>query len=433
MSRAAPAGVRVLLIGMAAFGLPGTVWAQGAADALSGLPVPGPVTVNPRAFAAYGALACAVMLTLLYLYRGRGFIVYWIGAWLLLAMALGVVTRPYANVLLGSAVAGLSTLFVVWSAGLMLLGARAFPHQPMQWSAALTALSVSVLWFLVAPFFVPGPIVAASGAAAAAGLLGWAGFEYVRLARVSRHVGGLLVGAGLVVICIGTFAGGALLLLDGPPSAIGRMAAMNGAFSLFVALGMHLLVFEDMTEELRLTNRELADANEQVKRLAITDALTGCNNRRFFDEIERREIQRHRRYGSPLAVVFVDVNQFKRLNDTLGHDRGDDTLRAIGQVLRRQVRESDYVIRWGGDEFVLLLTCTELEGRAKAAELKLVFDQERRRAGLPDYVGLSIGVVAVPKGADSLRDAIREADIRMYQDKFPERSAVLRPARSIPT
>jgi diguanylate cyclase (GGDEF)-like protein len=133
---------------------------------------------------------------------------------------------------------------------------------------------------------------------------------------------------------------------------------------------------------------------------------------------------RHRRYGTPLSVVFVDVNHFKRLNDTLGHDRGDDTLRTIGTMLRRMVRESDYVIRWGGDEFLLLLSCGSAEAQAKAAELKTAFERERVAAALPDDCGLSIGVAAVSKEAETLRDAIRDADSRMYGDKLAERRSL---------
>ena len=120
-------------------------------------------------------------------------------------------------------------------------------------------------------------------------------------------------------------------------------------------------------------------------------------------------------------MVFVDVNHFKRLNDSLGHDRGDDTLRTIGALLRRLVRESDYVIRWGGDEFLLLLTCGATEAEAKAQELKVAFDRERVTASLPDDLGLSIGVAAVSTEAETLRDAIRDADSRMYRDKSSER------------
>jgi diguanylate cyclase (GGDEF)-like protein len=99
-------------------------------------------------------------------------------------------------------------------------------------------------------------------------------------------------------------------------------------------------------------------------RRAITDPLTGCHNRRFFDEIERREIQHHLRCGAPLSVVFLDVNHFKRLNDTMGQDVGDWMLTMIEALLRREVRESDYVIRWGGDEFLLLLACNLADARS---------------------------------------------------------------------
>jgi GGDEF domain-containing protein len=145
------------------------------------------------------------------------------------------------------------------------------------------------------------------------------------------------------------------------------LLAFNTVTSIFIALGMHLLVFEDMTDEIRRTNLALFAANEQIKQMAITDPLTGCYNRRFFDEIGRREIERHRRYDKPLTVMFVDVNRFKHLNDRFGHDTGDHVLRTLGAMLRRQVRGSDYVIRWGGDEFLLLLTCTTAEAEAKAA------------------------------------------------------------------
>ena len=184
---------------------------------------------------------------------------------------------------------------------------------------------------------------------------------------------------------------------------------------------MQLLVFEDMTDELRRTNRELAFANREVKNLAITDPLTGCHNRRFFEEIERREIQRHRRYGAPLSIVFADVNHFKRFNDTMGHEMGDRILTTIGAFLRRQVRESDYVIRWGGDEFLLLLTCSYSEAQRKAAELKVAFERERVAGSLPDRLGLSIGVASASVDADSLAETIREADSRMYQDKMSDR------------
>jgi diguanylate cyclase (GGDEF)-like protein len=421
----------LLLIALTALTVPTSLWAQQPdatsllqPETLHNIPIPGPITIDPRVFSAYGALIAAAMLSMLYLYRGRAFIVYWVGSWLLVAAALGLVSRVYSDPTLGSALTGLSMLFVVWSSGLVLLAARAFPQNPLRWGAMLKGVAASAALFLVAPFVLPGTLLVYTGTAVTGGLLGWAAVRYLQLARHARFAGAFLIGAGLLVICSGNLLGAAIAFTIGADVALSRLAAVNVVTSMFVALGMHLLVFEDMTEELRLTNRDLAAANEEVKRLAITDPLTGCHNRRFFDEIERREMQRHRRYASPLSVVFVDVNHFKRLNDTLGHDRGDETLRAIGELLRRQIRESDYVIRWGGDEFLLLMTCSEEEAQAKAADLKAAFERERATAALPDQVGLSVGIASVSKGADTLRDAIRDADRRMYRDKQSERASL---------
>jgi diguanylate cyclase (GGDEF)-like protein len=83
------------------------------------------------------------------------------------------------------------------------------------------------------------------------------------------------------------------------------------------------------------------------------------------------------------------------------------------------VRQSDYAIRWGGDEFLLLLSCSEEEARSKAATLKAAFDAERGAAALPDYLGLSVGVAPVSP-EEGLRAAIREADSQMYGDKLTD-------------
>ena len=279
--------------------------------------------------------------------------------------------------------------------------------------------AVTAVWFLAAPFVLPLSAVLSTGPAVAAILFGWSALRYVRLLRRTRYVGSFLIGLGMAVMALSNAAAaGVVLNLDWGAETFNRLLAVNIVVNMFVALGMHVLVFEDMTDELRRANRNLEDANEQVKRLAITDPLTGCHNRRFFDEIERREMQRHRRYGAPISVVFVDVNRFKRLNDTLGHDTGDEILKMLGTLLRKQVRESDYVIRWGGDEFLLLLTCNAAEAQRKADDLKLAFERELTTAALPDGVGLSIGAAPVSRDADGLTDAIREADSRMYRDKL---------------
>jgi diguanylate cyclase (GGDEF)-like protein len=282
--------------------------------------------------------------------------------------------------------------------------------------------ALSAVWFVAAPLLVPLRAILVTGQAICGFILALAAIEYLRLFRSSRYAGAAMIGAGLALLGMAAFFAAGVVVQGSPAGALlNRVLAVNVITSVFVALAMHLLVFEDMTTELRRANRELAAANEEVRRLAITDALTGCYNRLFFDQIERREIQRHSRYGSPLSVMFVDVDRFKHLNDTLGHETGDAVLRAIGTMLRRQVRSSDYVIRWGGDEFMLLMTCTFEQARQKAAELKAAFRSDPSTRDLPGGVGLSIGEAEVAKETETLADAIRTADQRMYQDKFANR------------
>jgi diguanylate cyclase (GGDEF)-like protein len=396
----------------------------GDLDVLRGIPAPPPMLIRPRAFAAYGALITAATLVTLYLYRGRAFIVYWIGSWLLFAGSLALLARGYGDVRLGSVMLGLAQLLAVWSAGLLWLAATAFPDEPLRWTVPIKVAAATAVWFLAAPFLLPLVVVLATGPAAAAVLLGWAGVRYFRLGVRTRYVGVIVIAAGMVLLC-GTSAAAAAVSLNvlWDAEALNRLLGFNIIVNMFVALAMHVLVFEDMTDALRRAHRELAQAHQDVKRLVITDPLTLCHNRRFFEEIERREIQRHRRYGAPLSVVFIDVNHFKRLNDAFGHDVGDQVLRAIGALLRRHVRESDYVIRWGGDEFLLLLTCGLPEAERKAADLAEAFERERRSAALPEGIGLSVGVAPVPADAESLTPAIRLADSRMYEKKIQERES----------
>jgi diguanylate cyclase (GGDEF)-like protein len=392
------------------------------------IPTPVPMTISPGMFAAYGALVAAAVLTILYLYRGRAFVVYWIGSWLLIAGSMVLLARGYDDVRLGSVVLGIAQLLGVWSAGLMVLGAEAFPDDPLKWTGPLKVAAATAVWFLAGAFVLPLGVMLSTGPGMAAILFGWAAIRYFRLGRRTRHAGAYVICGGMVLTCATSVAAAGVAFdatLSG--SALNRLMAFDLVVSMFVALGMQLLVFEDMTDELRRTNRELAFANREVKNLAITDPLTGCHNRRFFEEIERREIQRHRRYGAPLSIVFTDVDHFKRFNDTMGHETGDRILTTIGAFLRRQVRESDYVIRWGGDEFLLLLTCGYGEAQRKAAELKVAFERERVAGSLPDGLGLSIGVASAPVDADSLAQTIREADGRMYQDKMADRT----PTRSV--
>ena len=393
-------------------------------SALGSIPAPQPVEIRPRLFVAYGALVAASTLGILYLYRGRPFVVYWIVSWSMLAASYTLNARGYADVRLGSVMIGLSQLLTVWSAGLLLLSVDDFSKKDThRWNIPLQAGGAAAIWFLAAPFVLPLSSVLYTGPAACAVLQGWAAYRYAGLARRTPIIGAFMMSAALGVMSVLNVAGAVMTYrVDWAAAFTNPLLAFSIVTSIFIALGMHLLVFEDMTDEIRRTNLALATANEQIKQMAITDPLTGCYNRRFFDEIGRREMQRHRRYGKPLAVVFVDINRFKYLNDRFGHDMGDTVLRTLGSMLRRHVRQSDYVIRWGGDEFLLLLTCTVDEAAGKARELKAAFTIERDAAGLPEDTGLSIGVAEVGANAETLGTAIRLADSEMYRDKVGERA-----------
>ena len=178
---------------------------------------------------------------------------------------------------------------------------------------------------------------------------------------------------------------------------------------------MQLMTFEDMTFELRRTNRRLESAQNDLRQAVITDALTGTRNRRFFDEVIGRELQRHRRYKTPLSIVFIDIDHFKMINDTLGHETGDRVLREVATFLLRHIREADYVFRWGGDEFLVLISCGEQEAIRRGRELQEAFAASPQLADLPPGVALSIGCVEVPADADrhhAVRPGGGRADVR---------------------
>jgi len=205
------------------------------------------------------------------------------------------------------------------------------------------------------------------------------------------------------------------------------------ALYLVTALGMQLMTFEDMTEELKSANAQLQAAQIELRHMVVTDSLTGLHNRRFFEEIIAHEMNLHRRYGTPLSLVFLDIDRFKSINDTLGHAAGDATLREVAAFLTRHVRNADYVFRWGGDEFLVLLSCREEEAQRKGWELQAEFSRSSTVAELPEGVGLSFGCAEVPALAESVTEALKFADERMYADKRAVRLPLLETLEPVST
>jgi diguanylate cyclase (GGDEF)-like protein len=273
-----------------------------------------------------------------------------------------------------------------------------------------------LIWFALAPLALRAGAAFTPGHLLVAGTLTAAGLGHLWLLRQARMLGAIVVGAGLIAI-----AGSHLWLIvaatEYSTHAVTRQTFIELALYLAVALGMQLMAFEDMTYELRMTNTQLADAQQELRQLVTTDALTGCRNRRYFDQVIVREMRRHHRYHIPLSLVFIDVDRFKAVNDTLGHEAGDRLLQRVAGFIIRKVREVDYVFRWGGDEFLILMSCREEEGVRKARELQAGFAAAIETEELPAGVGLSVGCVEVSPGSEDVMALVRIADERMYEDK----------------
>ena len=192
-------------------------------------------------------------------------------------------------------------------------------------------------------------------------------------------------------------------------------------------------MLKTLASELRDASQRLESAQNQLHQLANTDPLTGCHNRRFYEEVIDDEVQRHQRHGLPLTVVFIDVDRVKEVNDGLGHAMGDRLIQQVARLLKRHVRADDFVFRWGGDEFLILMTCGEAEAQRKGTRLKQAFAGSVRRWGLPLGVGLSIGCAELGRKGSDIGALIQTADDRMYDDKHHPRSAGTRRKRRATT
>ncbi len=189
-------------------------------------------------------------------------------------------------------------------------------------------------------------------------------------------------------------------------------------FALFFMEVFWNLVFV-MINNQRLGN-QLRETQDEMARLASTDPLTGLLNRRSLMAAGEREFSRASRYGRPLAVLAMDLDYFKQVNDSLGHAAGDRVLVSLAQLLQEQLRASDALGRVGGDEFIALLPETVLEGARRVAErLRQAADQELCQAvgGKDLPLSLSVGVSVSHPDDASLDELLERADLALYEAK----------------
>lgn len=222
------------------------------------------------------------------------------------------------------------------------------------------------------------------------------------------------------------------------PVADGYMAvdlnSTNGTFVNDVPASMARLKDGDYLRVGNCIYRFLAGGNveaeyhEEIYRLTIIDALTDIHNKRYLLEFLDRELARSNRYGRPLALVMLDIDRFKAINDELGHLGGDFTLRELAARIKGSVRKEELFARYGGEEFAVVLPETTTEGAVTFAERirKVVESQPFHYEDKTFQVTISVGVTCTI-GEDTLtpRDLIRMADEKLYQAKSEGRNRVV--------
>ncbi len=195
------------------------------------------------------------------------------------------------------------------------------------------------------------------------------------------------------------------------------------------AFAVQLLV--KLAERLRANNTAVSknvERRRMFERAAMFDGLTGIHNRRWLDDTLHRLVRRHEQGGSSLCVSLIDIDHFKRFNDTYGHDAGDHVLTRVAAVMSQNLRPTDLVARFGGEEFVILFPDTELDQAETAANrvrLAVAADQQVMDDGreLPN-VTISMGVCQLAAGMD-VPTLLKTADTAMYRAKKAGRNRVM--------
>lgn len=191
---------------------------------------------------------------------------------------------------------------------------------------------------------------------------------------------------------------------------------------------------ESLIATLSRNNRELEKLNRFLRELSIRDGLTSLYNHRHLHEQLHLEVERARRYQRELSLVFIDVDHFKQYNDAHGHQNGDHLLRSIAEILRANVRETDVVARWGGEEFVVVMPGADGATAATVAERLRAVVAERPFAvagavtgGAPAILTVTVSIgVGEGRQSDAPERLLAEADGALYAAKRGGRNRVVR-------
>lgn len=260
--------------------------------------------------------------------------------------------------------------------------------------------------------------------------------EIVRLRRITIGlVGGLILFIGLCAYFIGhtmvsplrRLSRGAArvaygdLDVDIPVTGLSEVSYLTQVFNHMVAS------LKRGREEISAAHNSLIETNETLHQLSITDSLTGLHNRKHIMDLFSQEMARSIRYGHSVAILMIDIDYFKKVNDTYGHQTGDRVVSQLAGALMESARECDYVGRYGGEEFLIVLPHSNIEsGAALAERIRHNISKLQIPAGGNQIsVTVSIGVSGYPNGGSDVESIIREADNALYKAKADGRNCIV--------
>ena len=181
---------------------------------------------------------------------------------------------------------------------------------------------------------------------------------------------------------------------------------------------------EDLREEFRTIEDIVKKSRKKLSTVANEDKVTGLFSRQYFDKLSKAEFSQAKKTRENLSILFIDIDHFKKVNDTYGHDKGDVALRTVAQLIRASCRKSDFVARYGGEEIVVILPNTISRDAIQVArEINVIISKESESL-LGFRITVSIGVATFPNDGATLKQLIGNADRAMYQAKDAGRNRV---------
>lgn len=260
-----------------------------------------------------------------------------------------------------------------------------------------------------------------------------------RRQRWMKYSAALVMGAAIASMHYTGMAALNLVVADGTP--LQMRSADNSVQLVLIVASITLLILslslvaawigrklDDKERDLQRVNRllvQLDQAKASLEQAAHFDPLTELLNRRGFNRVFAATLEEHAVTGRSLAVMFLDIDHFKRINDSLGHDAGDELLRVVAQRIRSALRERDIIARFGGDEFCVVASLdSNADPRALAARMLEHMKEPIGLAGRKIVMTTSVGISLFPQDGNSADELLKHADLALYQSKGSGRNVV---------